>query len=158
MSGNTSDIRIAPEMGYASEPSATDRKRIQIDSEADVMKACVAGHSMGVSLGLAPLDQVRLATAISELGRNVVRYAGTGLCTIVDESDGNIRRARVVVEDGGPRVAGTDAAPTDGCISGEGVGRCLPMTRRLVDDLQVRSRRGLTRIEFSVATPRCVVD
>ena len=58
--------------------------RIKIKVEKDIVAARQAGRKMARTLSFGSADQTRLATAISELTRNVIQYAGTGVCTITD--------------------------------------------------------------------------
>jgi len=57
------------------------------------------GRELSRELGFSLADQTRLATAISEFARNVIHYAGRGICRIIDESNHADARIRVMVED-----------------------------------------------------------
>lgn len=127
---------------------------IEINAEADIVAARSAGRGMSRQLGFGSANQTRLATAISELARNVVRYAGTGVCTIDDESDENNITLKVVVEDHGPGIADIDQAMKDGYSTGKSLGAGLPGTKRLVQAMNVKSEPGHTRIEIRMIQPR----
>jgi serine/threonine-protein kinase RsbT len=83
-----------------------------------------------------------LATAISEVARNITSYAGSGAIRVaVSERDG--RRALVVrAEDEGPGIADIERALEDGYSTGRGLGLGLPGARRLMDRLIVESTPG----------------
>jgi serine/threonine-protein kinase RsbT len=125
-------------------------RTVPINCAADVGTAAMAGYTVGQRLGLESSDQRRLATAISELASNVVRHAGRGSCTITDESDELTARARVVVQDSGPGIEKMDLAMSDGYSTRGTLGLGLPGARRLVDDFNIVSRPGRTKIVFSV--------
>ena len=119
---------------------------IEITDQGGVVEARQAARQMAVQLGFGSADQTRLATAVSELTRNVIQYAGNGVCIIKDESEGGSLRIKVVVEDNGPGIPNIDAALTDGFSTGAGSGAGLPGVRRLTNEFQIESRPGHTRI------------
>ena len=123
---------------------------IPISRDADVVTARRSGRDMAKIVGFGTADQTRLATAISELTRNVIKYAGDGECTIYDESDLTRNRIRVVVEDNGPGIPDIDAAMEDGYTTGGTLGAGLPGTRRLVNEFVITSEPGLTRIVIAM--------
>jgi len=125
-----------------------DDIEVEITVESDIVAARQAGREMARALGFGSADQTRLATAISELARNVIRYAGEGFCLISDESDDRERKVRVVVEDHGPGIPDIDAAITDGFSTGGGLGAGLPGARRLVHEFHIESRPSLTRVSM----------
>ena len=122
--------------------------RVEITTESDIVAARQAGREMARALGFGSADQTRLATAISELVRNVVRYAGEGVCLISDESDDRESKIKVVVEDHGPGIPDIDAAMTDGFSTGGGLGAGLPGAKRLVQEFDIESEPSLTRVNL----------
>jgi len=129
-------------------------KTVQIKGESDVVAARQVARDMARQLGLGLADQSRLATAISELGRNVVQYAGCGVCILRDESDESMMRIRVVMEDEGPGIADVEKAITNGFSGAQGTGAGLPSTRRLVDEFDIQSEPGHTRVTIALARRR----
>lgn len=125
-------------------------KSVEIEYETDVVTARSAGRETARDLGFGLADQTRLATAISELTRNVIQYAGSGLCTIVDESDEDLARLRVVVEDNGPGIADIDNAMEDGYSTGGGLGAGLPGAKRLVDEFDLDTEPGHTSVTIKM--------
>jgi len=109
---------------------------------------------MAKKLGFGSADQTRLATAISELTRNVVQYAGSGHCRIDDISNLRFMEIRVVVSDAGPGIPDLDEALRDGFSTGGGLGAGLPGTRRLVHSFEIKSNPESTRVEISVRRRR----
>ena len=127
--------------------------KLEIASDRDVLRARQSGRMRARNLGFGRADQTRLATAISELTRNVLRYAGKGTCSFrqeeVDETD---RRLEVTVEDNGPGISDLEAAMRDGYSTGSGLGAGLPGAKRLVHEFDIESRPGYTRITIAITT------
>ncbi|RNE92660.1 anti-sigma regulatory factor [Marichromatium sp. AB32] len=126
---------------------------IPIRTPTDIVTARRAARTLCERLGFGKADQTRLATAVSELTRNVIQYARAGSCQISDTSDAGYRRIRVLVEDHGPGIPDITLALTDGYSTSGGLGAGLPGTRRLVDDFGIESAPGLTRITIALQKP-----
>ncbi|MGK5094784.1 anti-sigma regulatory factor [Deltaproteobacteria bacterium TL4] len=124
--------------------------KIEIHSYDSVIEARQSGRDIARKLGFGSADQTRLATAISELTRNVIHYAKKGVCWIYDESDEKTRKIRVVVEDHGPGIPDIEKAMTDGYTTGRGLGAGLPATKRLVSQFDISSQPGLTRLTIAM--------
>lgn len=123
---------------------------VPIQRDSDVVTARRFGRDMAKTIGFGTADQTRLATAISELTRNVIKYAGEGECTIFNESDTTHNRIRVIVEDHGPGIPDIEEAMEDGYTTGGTLGAGLPGTRRLVSEFNIESKPGLTRVEIAM--------
>lgn len=108
----------------------------------DIVAARQAGHRLARGLGFSLTDVTMIATAISEIARNITSYAGSGqIHVMVQNRDG--RRALVVrAEDDGPGIVDVDRALEDGYSTGSGLGLGLPGARRLMDDMIVNSTPG----------------
>ena len=125
-------------------------RAVQIRVESDIVAARVAGRDLARQLGFGLADQTRLATAISELTRNVIQYAGKGTCTITDVSDDTVVKIRVVVEDNGPGIPDIALAMKDGYTTGDGLGMGLGGAKRLMDEFDIQSHAGLgTRVSIA---------
>ncbi|WP_238551830.1 anti-sigma regulatory factor [Candidatus Symbiobacter mobilis] len=109
---------------------------------------------MAAGIGFGIADQIRLATAVSELTRNVLQYAGIGVCSFEDASDGTQIRLRATVEDNGPGILDIGMAMKDGFSTSHGLGAGLPGTRRLMDVFYIESVPGLTRIIITLERER----
>ena len=92
---------------------------------------------------MASTDQTLLATAISEIARNITTYAERGevLLELVRDPGGR-RGVKVIARDRGPGIADLERALTDGYTTGGGLGLGLPGARRLVDEFDVQSALG----------------
>jgi serine/threonine-protein kinase RsbT len=123
----------------ADEPASV----IPIESDADVVTARQRARQMAGDLELTSTDQTLLATAISEVARNITAYAKRGEVSLELVRDGAGRRGiRVVAHDDGPGIADLERALTDGYTTGGGLGLGLPGSRRLVDDFDIQTAPG----------------
>ena len=115
---------------------------VNIDNPDDIVEARKAGHQLALDLGFTLTDVTMIATAISEIARNITSYAGRGAVRVaVEDREG--RKALVIrAEDDGPGIADIERAMEDGYSTGRGLGLGLPGARRLMDRLIVESARG----------------
>jgi serine/threonine-protein kinase RsbT len=115
---------------------------IDVGNPDDIVAARQAGHRLARELGFSLTDVTMIATAISEIARNITSYAGYGAIRVaVQDREG--RRALVVrAEDDGPGIANIERALDDGFSTGQGLGLGLPGARRLMDRLVVKSAPG----------------
>ena len=119
-------------------------ERIAIESDADVVTARQRARALAVGLDMPSTDQTLLATAISEVARNITAYAVRGEVLLELVRDGEGRRGiRVVARDEGPGIADLERALTDGYTTGGGLGLGLPGARRLVDDFEIETAPGV---------------
>jgi serine/threonine-protein kinase RsbT len=118
-------------------------ERIAIESDADVVTARQRARALAAQLDLTSTDQTLLATAISELARNITTYAVRGevLVGVVHGENGR-RGVRVVARDDGPGIEDIQLALTDGYTTGNGLGLGLPGARRLVDEFDIQTAPG----------------
>ena len=109
------------------------------------MRQTVREHA--VLQGLSLVDQTKLVTAASELGRNVIDYGGGGEVTISAELNGARRGVRLVFSDQGPGIADVQQALRDGYSTGGGLGLGLGGAKRLCNEFAIESQPGAgTRI------------
>ncbi len=127
---------------------------IPVGNNSDIVLARSSARAMAVQLGFGKADQTRLATAVSELTRNVITYAGSGECRITDNSDAEFKRIEITVEDHGPGIANIELAMQDGFSTGGSMGAGLAGTRRLVEDFSLESVPGLTKVTLSISLRR----
>jgi serine/threonine-protein kinase RsbT len=115
---------------------------VDVNNSDDIVAARQAGHELARQLGFSLTDVTMIATAISEIARNITSYAGRGEVRVgLQYRDG--RQALVVrAEDDGPGIADIERALEDGYSTGRGLGLGLPGARRLMDRLIVESAPG----------------
>jgi serine/threonine-protein kinase RsbT len=126
-----------------------DEIRVAIRTDADVVTARQEARTMGAALGFSSTDLTLLATAISEIARNITTYAGEGEVALRVRSESGRAGIEVVATDEGPGIANVELAMQDGYTTGNGLGLGLPGTRRLVDDFELDTTPGAgTRIRM----------
>jgi len=116
---------------------------IQIAADTDIVLARQKGRELAERLGFTRTDLTFIATAISEVARNITSYAGRGemLFRIVN---GDGRRGIIMeARDEGPGIGDLERALEDGYSTAEGMGLGLPGARRLMDEFEVRSEAGM---------------
>jgi anti-sigma regulatory factor (Ser/Thr protein kinase) len=121
-------------------PARDDLAVVSIGSDPDIVRARKAARELAERAGFSRTDLTLLATAVSEVARNIVRFAGSGEVTI--ELLGPRRGVRVVARDAGPGIADVSAALTDGFSTSDGLGLGLPGSRRLMDEFDLDSSVG----------------
>jgi serine/threonine-protein kinase RsbT len=116
---------------------------IPIESDADVVIARQRARAMASELELTSTDQTLLATAISEVARNITTYAVRGQVSLqVIRDDHGRHGIRVIASDDGPGIENVELALQDGYTSGAGLGLGLPGARRLVDHFEIDTTPG----------------
>jgi anti-sigma regulatory factor (Ser/Thr protein kinase) len=118
-----------------------DVARIRIDRDADVVAARQTGREIAAANGFSATDCTIIATAISEVARNIVKFARHGE-VVVEEIAGDRRGVRVAARDAGPGIPDVSRALQDGYSTYQGLGLGLPGCRRLMDEFELESRPG----------------
>ncbi len=116
---------------------------VPIERELDIVTARQKGRELAARLGFSSTDQTLLATAISELARNIVAYAGSGRIELSQVEEPGRRGIEIVALDAGPGIADVELALKDGYSTGNSLGVGLPGARRLMDDFELRSKLGV---------------
>jgi serine/threonine-protein kinase RsbT len=117
-------------------------RRIAIGADADVVTARAEGRALAGSLGFSTTELTLIATAISEVARNIVVYAGEGEIELRIVRDDDREGFVVVARDEGPGIEDVALALRDSYSTGEGLGLGLPGSRRLMDDFEIESTPG----------------
>lgn len=115
---------------------------IAIVSEVDIVTARQRGRALAANLGFASSDQALIATAISELARNILQYAGGGEVDIEALHRDGRAGIGVVAMDQGPGIPDVKRALEDGFSTGKGLGLGLPGTKRIMDEFDLSSEVG----------------
>ena len=116
--------------------------RVGIDHEADIVAARQKGRELATRAGFPPSDATLIATAISEVARNIVVYAERGEVLLELVREGARRGIRIVARDRGPGIPDVELALRDGYSTGRTLGLGLPGARRIVDDFEIVSEVG----------------
>jgi anti-sigma regulatory factor (Ser/Thr protein kinase) len=122
-----------------------DEGRIPIESGADLVPARARGRTAAIRLGFSQTDATLIATAISEIARNIVVHAGRGEIRIAPLHEDDRKGVLVIAEDRGPGMAELDG-DIEGPSARGGMGLGLPGARRLMDEFELASdpNRGTT--------------
>jgi len=115
---------------------------ISIRREPDVvlLRNRVKESAVRIKMGL--VNQTKLITAVSELVRNMLKYAGGGEILIEVVSKGRENGLRVVFTDSGPGITDINLAMKDGYSTGKSLGLGLPGAKRLVNEFSISSEVG----------------
>ena len=119
-----------------------DEVRVPIDRDADIVIARQKGRELASQCGFLSTDLAVVATAISELARNIVRYAARGEIIVRRVDENGKRGVEVVAVDEGPGIPDVTLAMQDGYSTSGGLGLGLPGTRRLMDEFEIISDFG----------------
>jgi len=120
----------------------SDQARVPISTDSDIVMARQQGRAMAAQLGLSSTNQALVATAISELARNIVEYAGYGEIILELVQQGGRRGIVVIARDQGPGIPDIEKAMQDGFSTTNSLGLGLPGARRLMDDFEIVSQVG----------------
>ena len=115
---------------------------IAVRSEADIVFARQKGRELAAALGFSSTDLTLIATAISELARNIVLYARRGRIVVKGIERNGRRGIMVVARDDGPGIPDVAQALQSGFSTSGGLGLGLPGVRRLTDELDIVSAVG----------------
>ena len=122
-------------------------KKIKITDDIDVAEASSEALRSGESAGFSRAKSYMVATAVSELGTNIRRYAQEGEITIRILSDESKKGVEIVAEDTGPGIADIEAVMKDHFSTSNSLGIGLPGVKRLMDEFEIDTEPGAgTRI------------
>src|SRR3954469_9727622 len=123
-----------------------DEIRVRIARDADLVPARAEGRALAERLGFSRTDGTLLATAISEVARNIVVHVGAGEIVMQARQEEDRYGLVDIARDEGPGIRDIDAALTDGYAGRGGLGLGLPGARRLMDEFAIDSEpdRGTT--------------
>lgn len=115
---------------------------VPIEHEGDIVTARQKGRELAAASGLSSTEQTLLATAISEVARNIVVYARRGEVVLAPLEAAGRRGVLVVARDEGPGIANPDLAMRDGYSTTKSLGMGLPGARRLMDEFELSTVLG----------------
>lgn len=121
---------------------SSDSRRVSIAHEQDVTRALLEARLFAKSMAFTEVATQMIATAVSELARNIVKYADKGEIVIGKIEKGHQSGIEVVARDKGPGIADIEQAVTDRYSSGGTLGLGLPGVRRMMDEFEIKSTAG----------------
>ncbi|MGA0599252.1 anti-sigma regulatory factor [Caulobacter sp. KR2-114] len=120
----------------------TQAFRVAVSRDADIVTARQLGRELATKAGFTGSDLTLIATAISEVARNIVAYAAHGEILLDLAERNGVSGLQVIAQDHGPGIADIDQAMRDGFSTGKSLGLGLPGARRLMDEFEIESEVG----------------
>lgn len=123
-----------------------DEVRLDINGDGDLVAARAEARALAVRLGFSRTDATLIATAISEIARNIIVHVGSGQLAMQPVIEDLRYGLTVVATDEGPGIRDLDAALAEGNAARGGLGLGLPGARRLMDEFHIKCgpERGTT--------------
>lgn len=121
---------------------APEATLVHISHDGDIIAARQKGRDLASQIGFSGSDLTIIATAISEIARNIVSYARQGEISLAIAEKSGKRGLVVVASDQGPGIANIEQAMRDGFSTGKSLGLGLPGARRLMDEFEIVSTVG----------------
>ena len=121
---------------------APEETHVPIDRDGDIVAARRKARELATQVGFSGSDLTIIATAISEVARNIVVYADRGEIVLSAMQQGNRRGVLVVARDQGPGISDIARAMRDGFSTGNSLGLGLPGAKRLMDEFEIASEVG----------------
>ena len=116
---------------------------VEIGSDSDLVTARAEARALATRLGFSRTDATLIATAVSEIARNIVVHVGRGQIVMRLVREDRRHGFIAIATDDGPGIRDIDGALSEGAASRGGLGLGLPGARRLMDEFDVD--RGLER-------------
>ena len=117
--------------------------RVPIAADVDIVTARQEGRDLAERMGCSRIESTMIATAISEIARNIMSHAGRGEIAISVVAINGRKAIEVVASDAGPGIVDIERAMQDGYSTGAGLGLGLPGAGRLMDHFEVQSEVGV---------------
>jgi serine/threonine-protein kinase RsbT len=114
----------------------------EIRTSQDIVSVRQAVRRCAVGLGFNLVDQTKIVTASSELGRNTLDYGGGGTAMLEVVQNGTRAGLRITFTDEGPGIPDLQLALKDGFTTGGGMGLGLGGAKRLSNEFEIESRPG----------------
>ena len=116
--------------------------RVVVETDRDIVSARQQGRVMAVQLGFSPGSATLIATAISELARNILLYASRGEVTMRTIENNGSKGITVEARDDGPGILQPQRALEDGYSTSGRLGLGLPGVKRLMDEFRLETAPG----------------
>lgn len=118
-------------------------KVVSIQSDLDIVTARSMARDMAKSLGFGSIDQARIATAVSELARNIYVHAKSGQMVARGVERAGLKGIEMEFRDQGPGISNVELALQDGYSTVKSMGMGLPGAKRLMDEFEIQSQIGV---------------
>jgi serine/threonine-protein kinase RsbT len=115
---------------------------VPVNADIDIVTARQKGRELARELGFTSTDLALIATAISELARNIILYANSGEIVLGVTENGSRRGIKVIARDDGPGIPDIERALEEGFSTSRSLGLGLSGVRRLMDEFDIISEVG----------------
>jgi len=115
---------------------------MEVRTEPDIVSVRVRVKAMAEMLGFGYMDQTRIATAVSELARNVYHFAGGGKVIVKPMNRLGKNGIEIIVEDHGPGIENLELALKGGHSTRGGLGLGLSGSKKLMDEFDIKTKIG----------------
>ena len=116
--------------------------RLRVAAEHDVARSLLEAGKYAKALGFDEQSNRKVVTAVSEIVRNILKYAGSGDLAMRSIEDGHRVGIEVEARDKGPGIEDLDKAMQDHYSSSGTLGLGLPGVKRMMDELTVETEPG----------------
>ncbi len=115
---------------------------VVIKSDTDIVAAREQGRYLAERIGFTPVELTVIATAISEIARNIIEHAKSGEIVLSEYQNGVKHGIQITATDHGPGIPDVNRAMQDDYSTGKGLGLGLPGSKRLMDEFEIQSHVG----------------
>ena len=122
--------------------SVLKAEQLPLRSSEDIVTVRQAVRHWASEMGFGLVDQTKIVTAASELGRNTIQHGQGGIARLEMFNDGPRKGLRLTFEDRGPGIPDIDLAMRDGYSTGGGMGLGLSGSKRLSNEFEIESAVG----------------
>jgi serine/threonine-protein kinase RsbT len=119
-----------------------DKIKVPVYEEIDIVRAVFEAKDISKAAGFSQDLQFMVSIAVSELARNIYKYAGTGVVFITLLNTENRKGIEVMAEDNGPGIENTGKAMQESFSTGNTLGLGLPGVKRIMDEFTITSAPG----------------
>jgi len=116
--------------------------RVTIKADVDILTARQKGRALAQEIGFSNSSLTLIATAISELTRNILLYARSGELILSQVQEDGLQGILLIAKDSGPGIPDISRAMEVGYSTSGSLGLGLPGVRRLMDEFQIVSAAG----------------
>ena len=116
--------------------------RIPVRNETGTAWSVMEARKTAMAIGFDEIVCQMIATAVSELANNIVKYAGCGEILMDRINIGSRTGIQVIARDRGPGIEDIQRAMADHYSSGNTLGLGLPGVKRMMDEFELTSEPG----------------
>jgi serine/threonine-protein kinase RsbT len=113
---------------------------IGVNRESDIIQSIFQTERIAKAIGFDNNTAKMIVTAVSELARNIIKYANKGQIIVTPIEENNRVGIEIICQDTGPGIADIEAAMKDSYSSSGTLGLGLPGVKRMMDDFEIHSQ------------------